>query len=135
MKQRFSLKFGSVLANQISFKTINSLAYQIYSQFCFDVHYPKRNIDERREKAILRNVYQSITKEFPGENDILNLQSEITYVKNMRLDASQIKELEEDDNSFPKMFEMYEKVMKEQGLMDFNMDLRESKVLSRFVVT
>lgn len=120
MKQRFSLKFGSVLANQISFKTINSLAYQIYSQFCFDVHYPKRTIDERREKAILRNVYQSITKEFPGENDILNLQSEITYVKNMRLDASQIKELEEDDNSFPKMFEMYEKVMKEQGLMDFN---------------
>ena len=78
MKQRFSLKFGSVLANQISFKTINSLAYQIYSQFCFDVHYPKRTIDERREKAILRNVYQSITKEFPGENDILNLQSEIT---------------------------------------------------------
>ena len=120
MKQRFSLKFGSVLANQISFKTINSLAYQIYSQFCFDVHYPKRNIDERREKAILRNVYQSITKEFPSENDILNLQSEITYVKNMRLDASQIKELEEDDSFFPKMFEMYEKVMKEQGLMDFN---------------
>lgn len=120
MKQRFSLKFGSVLANQISFKTINSLAYQIYSQFCFDVHYPKRTIDERREKAILRNVYQSITKEFPGENDILNLQSEITYVKNMRLDASQIKELEEDDSFFPKMFEMYEKVMKEQVLMDFN---------------
>lgn len=120
MKQRFSLKFGNVLANQISFKTINSLAYQIYSQFCFDVHYPKRTIDERREKAILRNIYQSITKEFPGENDILNLQSEITYVKNMRLDTSQIKELEEDDSFFPKMFEMYEKVMKEQGLMDFN---------------
>ena len=120
MKQRFSLKFSEELANQISFKTINSLAYQIYSQFCFDVHYPKRNIDERREKAILRSVYQSITKEFPSENDILNLQSEITYVKNMRLDASQIKALEEDDSFFPKMFEMYEKVMKEQGLMDFN---------------
>ena len=47
MKQRFSLKFSEELANQISFKTINSLAYQIYSQFCFDVHYPKRNIDEK----------------------------------------------------------------------------------------
>lgn len=120
MKQRFAHKFGIALANQISFKTINALAYQMYLSFCNDRHKQKRRIDTVQTRSILRAIAQKVTGDFPSENDILDLESEITYVKNMRLNESQIKEKNKQDKDFDLIYQLYEKTLKANGLMDFD---------------
>lgn len=119
VKQRFAEKFGKDIANQISFKTINALSYQIYISFCKDRNKEIRKIDSLQTKSILRSIYQKVTGNYPGENEILDRETDITYVKNMRYSDEQIK-TKNKNNEFYTIYQLYEKAMRKNGLMDFN---------------
>lgn len=74
--------------------------------------------DERRR--LLERVFKQYNKEYAAENDILNLSSAITYIKNMMLDDEQICEIEADYPHLSKMYQSYKKSLKENNQMDYD---------------
>lgn len=121
MKERFSSKFGKNIGDEISFKTINSVALGIYSRYCSKAkknQYKLIKEDERRK--ILREIYRKYNEKEAAEYDILDLSSAITYIKNMMLDEEEIKNLKTDFSNLGEMYQAYRKALKQLNRMDFD---------------
>lgn len=125
MKNRFSSRFGKIHGKQIDFRTINSLALKIYSDYCFKTKKQQRVLiedDERRR--LLGAVFKQHNSEYAAENDILELSSAITYIKNMMLTDEQICEIESEYPHLKAMYESYQKHLDTKQLMDFDDQMR-----------
>ena len=121
MENRFSAQFGEQYGKQIDFRTINSLALKVYSDYCRKTNRPQRKLiqdDERRR--LLGEVFKQHNDEYAEENDILELSSAITYIKNMMLTDEQICEIESEYPHLNAMFESYQKSLKDNYQMDFD---------------
>lgn len=121
MESRFSAQFGEQYGKQIDFRTINSLALKVYSDYCRKTNRPQRKLiqdDERRR--LLGEVFKQHSDEYAAENDILELSSAITYIKNMRLTDEQICEIESEYPHLNAMYESYQKSLKDNYQMDFD---------------
>ena len=121
MKERFSAKFGKELGNRIDFKTINSLSLEIYSELCKKSnHLKRRHIEDGERRKLLSQIYRTCAGEFATENDIIELSSAITYIKNMLLKKEQILEIETEYPNLYEMYSAYEENLKNNKLMDFD---------------
>lgn len=65
-------------------------------------------------------VFKQHNGEYAAENDILELSSAITYIKNMMLSDEQICEIESEYPHLNAMFESYQKSLKDNYQMDFD---------------
>lgn len=121
MKERFNSIFGSNIGKEISFKTINSLSFKIYSEYCEKNKIPRKKlIEENERKRILREIFKAFKNEYASENDLLVLSAGITYIKNMMLTGKQITEIEAYYPFMNKIYDAYQRKLKEQHLMDFD---------------
>ena len=121
MESRFSAQFGERYGKQIDFRTINSLALKVYSDYCRKTNRPQRKLnqdDERRR--LLGEVFKQHSGEYAAEKDILELSSAITYIKNMMLADEQICEIESEYPHLNAMYESYQKSLKDNYQMDFD---------------
>lgn len=121
MESRFSAQFGEQYGKRIDFRTINSLALKVYSDYCHRINRPQRKLiqdDERRR--LLGEVFKQHNGEYAAENDILELSSAITYIKNMMLTDEQICEIESEYPHLNAMYESYQKSLKDNYQMDFD---------------
>ncbi len=121
MESRFSAQFGEQYGKRIDFRTINSLALKVYSDYCHRINRPQRKLiqdDERRR--LLGEVFKQHNGEYAAENDILELSSAITYIKNMMLTDEQIYEIESEYPHLNAMYESYQKSLKDNYQMDFD---------------
>ena len=121
MENRFSAQFCEQYGKQIDFRTINSLALKVYSDYCRKTNRPQRKLiqdDERRR--LLGDVFKQHSDEYAAENDILELSSAITYIKNMMLTDEQIREIESEYPHLNAMFESYQQSLKDNYQMDFD---------------
>lgn len=121
MESRFSAQFGEQYGKQIDFRTINSLALKVYSDYCRKINRPQRKLiqdDERR--SVIGKVFKQRNGEYAAENDILELSSAITYIKNMMLTDEQIREIESEYPHLNAMYESYQKSLKDNYQMDFD---------------
>lgn len=122
MKKRFSSKFGADIGKQIDFRTINSLALKIYADYCRKTDRPQRiQIQDEEKRRILGGIFQKYHDgEFAAENDILELSSAITYIKNMMLTDEQICAIEDDYPHLSAMYQDYQNHLKTTNKMDFD---------------
>lgn len=121
MKRRFYEKFGKEIGCRINFKTINSLSLEIYSTFCKEKNHPKRRqIKENEKKTILANIYKKYTEEYVTDNDVIELATAITYIKNMMLNEDQIRKIEPDYPHIYEMYSSYKSELDNKNLMDFD---------------
>ncbi len=121
MENRFSAQFGDKFGKQIDFRTINSLALKVYVDYCSKVHKQRRKQiqgDERRR--LLGEIFKQHYGEYATENDILELSTAITYIKNMMLTKEQISEIETEYPHLNAMYETYKKSLQEKCQMDFD---------------
>ena len=121
MESRFSAQFGEQYGKRIDFRTINSLALKVYSDYCHRINRPQRKLiqdDERRR--LLGEVFKKHNGEYAAENDILELSSTITYIKNMMLTDEQISEIESEYPHLSAMYQSYQNALKEKYQMDFD---------------
>lgn len=122
MKKRFSDQFGEELAEQIQFRTIHSFAYEIY-RTCRDSENRKRLdlIHGKEKRALIRDVLQKV---YPDsrvtENSILDVQTIVTYIKNMMLTSDQIKALDTDSEKWSEIYKTYEVIRKQKKKMDYD---------------
>lgn len=121
MKRRFSAQFGKQYGHQMDFRTINSLALKVYSDFCSKNNKLQRNLIQDSEKRrLLGDIFMRHNGEYAAENDILELSSAITYIKNMMLTEDQIQEIETEYPHLSAMYKSYQKSLKDKYQMDFD---------------
>jgi len=125
MKARFSRLFGSKLADQLRFRTINSLCDGIIKYYewtrstkAFDL------IDDKQRRQLLLNIYQSLSEDYPTENDLIEAETVITYIKNMMLNDEAVKEIDTDVPDILSFYKKYLSEMKLAHLMDYDDQMR-----------
>ena len=64
MERRFSVQFGEQYGKQIDFRTINSLALKVYSDYCHKTNRPQRKLIQDDER---RRLLGDIFKQYNGE--------------------------------------------------------------------
>lgn len=121
MRERFSSLFGRSIGRRIDFRTINSLALKVYSDYCREINRSQRKLIQDDERCrLLGEVFKQHNGEYAAENDILELSSAITYIKNMMLTDEQIREIESEYPHLNAMYESYQKSLKDNYQMDFD---------------
>ena len=121
MRERFSHQFGTHIGNRIDFRTINSLAYKVYLNYCHKKQMPTRTlIQDKDRRSLIAQIYRKHNDEVATESDIQALSTAIEYIKNMMLSESQIIELESELPHLNLMYQDYQQHLKEKKLMDFD---------------
>lgn len=122
MRNRFSSIFGEELGAKITFKTLNSLAREIYLKSCDNKSI--KDADRRKiikdEKTIIRNLYKEIIKKTVLETEILDLLAAISYSENMCYKKENRQEFDEDFPDFSKLYSSYVEYKRNNLLMDFD---------------
>lgn len=120
MRERFKVKFGEEMAERLEFRTINGISQKILQYFGRIKGKEPFGIADKEVSSVLKNVFLTVTGQYPTENDIKNLQTGITYVKNMRLTGKEIEEVEMEIKNFPTMYKAYNKELRERRLIDYD---------------
>lgn len=131
MKKRFCNKFGKAYGEKIEFRTINSLCNEIYKEYCKKYHKDFAEIiEEGKRKSILRNIYQECVCKEVYENNIHELMTDISNIKNLRLSDEQISKAGNDKYPLRKMYKRYEEALKQECKIDFDDQMvRSLKIL------
>lgn len=122
MKKRFLKLFSLDIKKSVEFRTINSLCYSIYKNYCKKKGRSLRKIIEDKEhRKILANVYKECNEgKFATESDITELRSTFSYIKNMMMSDEQIGKLNEIIPNLSQMYFKYTKEVKSKYYMDFD---------------
>lgn len=96
MSQRFERFFSTVLSERVHFSTIHSLAYQIVRQYFAKTgrqfYLIEGNTDPKwQKKTILRNLFVEKRKTQPTEDEMDELMTFISFVKNRMLEGEALK--------------------------------------------
>ncbi len=122
MRERFRLLFGDTYADNLDFRTINSLCVKIISHYeRVETRVAFRLASDTDVMRILRDLYITIVQDYPTESDLKDIRTRITYCKNMLLVDDDIKNLEDlgGVNSFI-IYSAYKEHMTKNLLMDFD---------------
>ncbi len=122
-RRRYLEEFGEDMQAVPEFRTINGLCAMIISAYGRRIGKEPFSLlsDEREKNRILSEIYQKETCSYPSESDLKELNTQITYIKNMQISGKEIGRLvKERDLPLQKIFEEYEKVLRERSLMDYD---------------
>lgn len=125
MKNRFSSIFGHSIGSRTVFSTIHSFAYSIVKDYGQMTKTPYILIegDESltNKSSILREIYRKVNNAFINDDKLEELQSTISYVKNMMMDAAEFVNTNNNViNGFINIYNLYENIKKENNYIDFD---------------
>lgn len=98
MRTRFASIFGKEDSEKIDFRTINSLCYEIVG---------KDTIKDWEQRKILKSLFLRFNNEYPVETDYMNMESEISYIKNMMLKDDEVASINWNTNNFIEIYNGY----------------------------
>ena len=122
MKRRFSNRFGRMHGDSMRFSTINSLAVGILRRYS-ETHARGGAfalISASEQRTLISDIYREINKERATDSAIGDVKSSITYIKNMMLDDSEIKNAGLPAENMDKIYPAYREKMKSLRLMDYD---------------
>lgn len=119
MRARFESTFGDEYSKDLEFRTINGVCALIINYYVKTNNSNAFDLLEDNSK-LLNEIFIRITNEYPSEGNIKDLQTFITYVKNMQLSYKEIEGLETDLPSFAPIYSEYITEMKNRMLMDYD---------------
>lgn len=128
MSERFERFFGTLTPERIHFSTIHSLAYKIVREYFYKTGRQFRLIEGTRDlqwnkKPILRNLFVEKRKTQPTEDEMDELFTYISYVKNRMLDGERLSEAPCSLTDAAEIFARYEEFKRRDGinvLVDFD---------------
>lgn len=127
MSERFTKVFGNGYQYNLEFRTINGVCSKIIGYYAKKVGkqaFPLET-DEKKKNARIAKIYQNIMNEYPTEGEIRDVSTEITYIKNMMLTKEEIKKYSErSDYELEEIYDAYNKSMQQDGLMDYDDQMR-----------
>lgn len=120
MRKRFETKFGSEYTNRLEFRTINGISQKILQYFGKITGKKPFRVADKEAVNIVKQVFRNVTGQFATENDIKNVQTAITYVKNMRLEEYEIKTLKVEVDGFYEIYSAYNRELRAHALIDYD---------------
>jgi len=122
MKRRFAQRFGEDAAQLLTFRTINGICAVVIQRYAvWKGTQPFRLVnDERQLNALVRELLARGGVPFPGELQIKEARTHITYCKNMMLTEEQVGEHTVDGMNFPAVYRGYQNYLREHRLMDYD---------------
>lgn len=122
MRERFAELFGEQLSNKLEFRTINGIADITIKRYAQKTKRPAFELltDEKRKTSIIRNILKNMQDDFPTENDIIEAETAITYIKNMMLTKEEIAELKTVTPNIAGVYEQYQNALGSRHLMDYD---------------
>lgn len=90
MRSRFASNFGRELASRIDFRTINSLAVSVISEYC---NKKKTNVptivDKKSSRQVIRSILRKHLDRKIYDKDIVDAMTRMSYAKNRLTDPEQ----------------------------------------------
>ena len=123
MAARFAAKFGSKLAEQLEFRTINSLCVSVLKYYGDKTGKTPHQLlnNEKRIAGILAEIYQRVERVYPTDGDLKNIRTLITYIKNMMLNEDEIETLDEGaECKISVIYREYCSKLKELQMIDYD---------------
>lgn len=123
MRERFISIFGGELAGRLEFRTINGICAKIIGYYgkCVGRKAFDLVTDEGYKTKLLSAIYVKLLDQYPTENDLKNISTQITYIKNMMLSKEEIEKLgQEDEIPLFNIYQEYCSEMRRQSLMDYD---------------
>ncbi len=117
--------FGEELAQRFEFRTINGICAKIIQYYGRQYGRSPFSLasDEKQTAALLSAIYQETEHAYPTENDLQNVRTLISYIKNSMLTTDEIKKLEEeleDPLHLTQIYQRYRQGMRERRQMDYD---------------
>lgn len=123
MAARFASLFGTVMADRLTFKTINGICAGIihtYGRKTGRTPFALLN-DEKVIADTLAKIYQKTERTYATESDLQTVRTLITYIKNSMLTETEIRELDKTaDMKISAIYKEYNTWLREQKLMDYD---------------
>ena len=123
MKNRYASFFGKQAADQMVFRTINGICARIIYQYGRIIHKPPYELisDDRIINQMIISIYQEIMHEYPNENEVKEIRTKITYIKNMMLCEQEINALNQDVTyDLSAIYHRYCTKLKNERCMDYD---------------
>ena len=122
MKRRFQHQFGQEKAQRLTFRTINGICAVVIQ------HYAARRgaepfrlvTDEGQLNAVVRELLSRSGIPFPGELQVKETRTHITYCKNQMLTDEEIGEYKVEGMNFPAVYRGYQSYLRQNRLMDYD---------------
>lgn len=125
MKERYKKVFCSGdcdYSDRLSFRTINGICAVIIAYYARVLQRDPFQLlsDEAGVSKIIRDIYIGMYNKFPGETDIKDIKTSITYAKNMMLDDKGLGNIDIDGIDFPVFYKRYNEYLLSHRLMDYD---------------
>ena len=122
MKRRYLSLFGPQYADALSFRTINGICDTIIRRYAKEEgRSPFQLIaDEGEINRVIRQLIQDAGEEYPGDQEVKDVRTQIAYCKNCMLTDQEIRGIKMDGVDFPSLFFSYRSALKRQRQMDFD---------------
>ena len=122
MRERFSSFFGKELGEKLEFRTINGVSEIIIRRYAKKIGKPPFHLvsDDKEKIKTIKTIYTQCTNEFPTENDIIETETAISYIKNMMLREDEIELVFDSIPKIGEMYKTYQAHMKSNRLMDYD---------------
>lgn len=129
MEERFEQFFGRLTNERVAFSTIHSFAYKVVREYFYknqiDYTLIEGNVSENlHKKVILRNLFSEQVKQAPTEDEMDELVTYISFVKNRMVATDEaLKKVNCSIGSAAKIFRAYEDFKKQNAkhvLLDFD---------------
>lgn len=125
MKMRYESLFNVNGESNLKFSTIHSFCYSVMSTYLRLANRPSPLLIEDDNSGIsktklLKRIYLEKHKEYVSEDKLEEFSNSISFVKNMLIEAVDIKDEEYSVPNFKDMFETYEKHKRENKYIDYD---------------
>lgn len=122
MKRRFISLFGEEHADAISFRTINGICQSIISYYAWAKGADPFELwtQESEISALLRQLMQAHGAEWPTDQEVKDVRTQITYCKNMMLKDAEIRDIQLDGVDFPAVYFDYKRYLEQTRRMDYD---------------
>ena len=106
----------------MQFQTINGVSSKIvsYASRRQNRTPPRLQNNEAELAKLIREIYQSVNKDYAEEGVIKDIRTSITFIKNMMLTEEEIASLETNVDRLPEIYCQYQAALRSSGMMDYD---------------
>ncbi len=120
MAGRFLQKFGPEYADRLGFRTINGLSQKVLSYYGAVTGKKPYDLADKEVAAIAKEAFRRVNNSFATDNDVSNMLTGISFVKNMCYTPAQIAKYKCDVTNFPQIYQAYNQILKDRQLIDYD---------------
>lgn len=124
MKSRFENLYGSEMASELEFRTINGICAKIILEYGKMINKKPFELetDEGNITRFLIDIYRKLFNEYPTDAEIKNIRTGISYAKNMMLSETEIEKYGEyiECENLLVFYKNYIKYMRKECKMDYD---------------